>query len=107
MKEDHRSYRRNFAVAKRKPESLFATAKPASITAMIFFHIILHPAVLIYDFHTFITSVTDELASSSLPMMPCASLKDAGKQKPSSPFARAFSCEFASRLGFSEGSSLL
>ena len=28
----------------------------ASITAMIFFHIILHPAVLIYDFHIFITS---------------------------------------------------
>ena len=28
----------------------------AFITAMIFFHIILHPAVLIYDFHIFITS---------------------------------------------------
>ena len=28
----------------------------ASTTAMIFFHIILHPAVLIYDFHIFITS---------------------------------------------------
>ena len=74
---------------------------------MIFFHIILPPAVLTYDFHTFITSVTDELASSSLPMMPCASLKDAGKQKPSSPFARAFSRELASRLGSSEGFSLL
>ena len=35
---------------------LFATAKVASITVMIFFHIILHPAVLIYDFHIFITS---------------------------------------------------
>ena len=35
---------------------LFATAKVASATAMIFFHIILHPAVLIYDFHIFITS---------------------------------------------------
>ena len=30
--------------------------KVASVTAMIFFHIILHPAVLIYDFHIFITS---------------------------------------------------
>ena len=28
----------------------------ASITAMILFHIIIHPAVLIYDFHLFITS---------------------------------------------------
>ena len=58
MKEDHRSYRRNsFAVAKRKPEKfLFKTAKVASITAMIFFHIILHHEVLIYDFHIFITS---------------------------------------------------
>ena len=35
---------------------LFATAKVASITAMIFFHIVLHPAVLIYDFHIFMTS---------------------------------------------------
>ena len=35
---------------------LFPTTKVASITAMIFFHIILHPAVLIYDFHIFITS---------------------------------------------------
>ena len=32
---------------------LFPTAKVASTTAMIFFHIILHPAVLIYDFHIF------------------------------------------------------
>ena len=35
---------------------LFATEKVASIVAMILFHIILHPAVLIYGFHTFITS---------------------------------------------------
>ena len=35
---------------------LFAAAKVASITGMIFLHIILHPAVLIYDFHLFITS---------------------------------------------------
>ena len=38
---------------------LFATAKVASITVMIFFRIILHPAVLIYDFHVVITSVTE------------------------------------------------
>ena len=37
--------------------SLFATARVASIIAMILFHVILHPAVLIYDFHKFITSV--------------------------------------------------
>ena len=36
---------------------LFATAKVVSITAMIFFHIIFHPAVLIYDFHIFLTSI--------------------------------------------------
>ena len=35
---------------------LFATAKVASITAMIFFRIILHHAILIYDFHIFITT---------------------------------------------------
>ena len=35
----------------------FETAKFASITAMIFFHIILHPAVLTYCFHIFITSL--------------------------------------------------
>ena len=34
---------------------LFATSKVASITAMIFFPSILHTAVLIYDFHIFIT----------------------------------------------------
>ena len=33
-----------------------ATAKVTSITEMIIFHIILHPAVHIYDFHIFITS---------------------------------------------------
>ena len=36
---------------------LFSTVKVASITAMIFFHIILHPAVLIGNFHIFITSL--------------------------------------------------
>ena len=35
----------------------FATAKVASITAMIYFHIILHPAVHIYNYHIFITSL--------------------------------------------------
>ena len=35
---------------------LFATAKVASITAMIYFYIFLHPAVQIYDFHIFTTS---------------------------------------------------
>ena len=35
---------------------LLATANVASITAMILFHIIIHPAVFIYDFHLFITS---------------------------------------------------
>ena len=43
-----------FTVAKRKPEFfsdfLFATAKDASITEMIFFHIIFHSAVLLHDF---------------------------------------------------------
>ena len=34
---------------------LFATAKVASIAAMISFLIILHLAVLLYDFHLFIT----------------------------------------------------
>ena len=43
---------------------LFATAKVASITAMIFFHMILHPAVLIYDFHLFMTSVLKALHRS-------------------------------------------
>ena len=57
MKEDHRSYGRNsFAVSKRKYEKfLFATAKVTSITALIFFHTILQPELLIYDFHIFLT----------------------------------------------------
>ena len=70
MKEDHRNYRRNFLVTGwyRRAQGfefctslnffsgfLFATAKIASITGMIFFHIILHPAVLINDFDAFIT----------------------------------------------------
>ena len=35
---------------------LLVTAKVAFITAMIFLHLILHPAVLIYDFDIFTTS---------------------------------------------------
>ena len=35
---------------------LFATAKVASITTMIYFHITLHPTVHIHDFHIFIIS---------------------------------------------------
>ena len=35
---------------------VFETSKVASITAIMFFHIIIHPVVLIYDFHIFITS---------------------------------------------------
>ena len=35
---------------------LFAPAKVASINAMIYFQIIVHPAVHIYDFQMFITS---------------------------------------------------
>ena len=75
MKEDHRSYGPNFCSCKKKVWKnsglygitvsglnplqawmllfsgfLFATAKVASITAMIFFHITLHPIVLIYEF---------------------------------------------------------
>ena len=45
MKVDHCSYRLHLEVA--------------SITAMIYFHIILHPAVHIYDFHIFIISSYD------------------------------------------------
>ena len=42
---------------------LFATAKVVSIIiAMIFFHIILHPALLIYDCHINITSKYSRLA---------------------------------------------
>ena len=43
---------------------LFATAIVASITAMIFFHIILHPAVLMY--HIFLTSIALLLSFYSL-----------------------------------------
>ena len=46
MKEDQRFF---FQVS-------FLNCKVASINAMILFHIIIHPAVLIYDFHLFITS---------------------------------------------------
>ena len=67
MKDHHRSWTQLLTVAKRKPENffqiffsgfLFATAKVASITAMIIFHLILHPAVHIYDFHAFIAKGT-------------------------------------------------
>ena len=81
MKEDHRSYGPNICSCEKKVwkisglygitvsglnpvqgcsfflGSLFATARVASIIAMILFHVILHPAVLIYYFHKFITSV--------------------------------------------------
>ena len=71
MKVGHRSYRRNFFCSCEKKMVngwnpvqtgfffsgfLFATAKVASKTAMIYFHTILHPAVHINDFHIFITS---------------------------------------------------
>ena len=42
---------------KKKAFFLFATAKVAYITAMIFLKIILHSAVHIYDFHIFTISV--------------------------------------------------
>ena len=59
LKEDHRSYIRNFCSCKKKAFFLFATAKVAYITAMIFLQIILYSAVHIYDFHipVFIISV--------------------------------------------------
>ena len=57
LKEDHRSYIRNFCSCKKKAFFLFATAKVAYITAMIFLQIILYSAVHIYDFHIFIISV--------------------------------------------------
>ena len=44
---------------------LFSTVKVASITAMIFFHIILHPAVLIGNFHIFITSLNNKCIINS------------------------------------------
>ena len=37
---------------------LFATAKVASITTMIYFHITLHPTVHIHDFHNYIHNFT-------------------------------------------------
>ena len=36
---------------------VFATAKVSSIPAMIFFHIILHSAFLIYGFHIFMFKI--------------------------------------------------
>ena len=57
LKEDHRSYIRNFCSCKKKAFFLFATAKVAYITAMIFLQIILYSGVHIYDFHIFIISV--------------------------------------------------
>ena len=60
MKVDHCSYRRNFCSCEKKAWKkkffLFATSKVVSLTAMIYFHIILHPTVHIYDFHIFITT---------------------------------------------------
>ena len=47
---------------------LFTTAKIASIIAMIIFHIILHPAVLIYDCHIFKTSKYNLLAHNLVSM---------------------------------------
>ena len=46
-------YERTKIIAVIEKGFLFPTAKVASTTAMIFFHIILHPAVPIYDFHIF------------------------------------------------------
>ena len=44
VKEGHRSYRRNFCSCEKEAWNfLFAIAKVASITAMIFFHIIFTP----------------------------------------------------------------
>ena len=74
MKEDHRSYIRNFCTCEKracgpyKPDlfssSLFATAKIAYFTAMIFLHIILHFAVHIYDVHIFMTSVVGSVSNN-------------------------------------------
>ena len=47
---------------------LFATAKVVSIITMIFFHIILHPALLIYDCHINITSKYSRLAHNLVSM---------------------------------------
>ena len=55
---------------------LFTTATVASITAMIFFHIILHPAVLVYDFHIFITSILYRIQNNAATMLQrCVALK--------------------------------
>ena len=66
MKEDHRRALHRYRGGQRFESRtslnfffsgfLFATAKVAYITAVIFLHIILHSAVRIYDFHLFITS---------------------------------------------------
>ena len=40
---------------------LWQLQKLHPITAMIYFHIILHPTVYIYDFHTFLTSINFSL----------------------------------------------
>ena len=55
MKVDHHSYRRNFCSYEKKAWKISSCEKVASITAMISaiinFHIILHAAVHMYDFH--------------------------------------------------------
>ena len=63
MKVDQYSYRLNFCSWKKKAWKKFrlvwgskVTAITAMITAIIYFRIILHHAVHIYDFHIFITS---------------------------------------------------
>ena len=43
---------------------LFTTAKVASITAMIYFHITLHPAVHIYDYYIYFTKLRILLATA-------------------------------------------
>ena len=49
------------------PGFLFAAAKVASITPMIYFNvIIIHPAAHIYDFHIFITSLRVRLSEMSV-----------------------------------------
>ena len=58
-KESVRAYKPDFFSS-----SLFATAKIAYVTAMIFLHIILHFAVHIYDLHIFITSVIGSVSNN-------------------------------------------
>ena len=53
---------------------LFATAKVASITVIIFFHIILHPAVLIYNLSIFITSSSSFHGVYNEPIQHCSQL---------------------------------